>query len=297
MLKKVISIVVSFFVWSRRNEVMKKSIILLACCSVFTVSNATVANSAERNNSEDISKFTFNDYLNMTDEEISEYFKLSEYYFGDETVDDAVKFEKYLNTPPSNYGGSGWSSVKYASYEKFISGEAEPYLCFSPQKYIETVDFSPEDLGYPANWELEGYNGKRIVELGDGSIISKDINEYRLYVPIEVIADFETYVRLDLSSNYFSEIYGNNLYGIKICENINSQFKSRGAGYEVAQNRGDANCDDKVSMADAASIFQAIGNPDKYALSELGQFNADYACDGLTAEDAIAIQKKLIGIV
>ena len=38
----------------------------------------------------------------MTDEEISEYFKLSEYYFGDETVDDAVKFEKYLNTPPSN---------------------------------------------------------------------------------------------------------------------------------------------------------------------------------------------------
>ncbi len=59
---------------------------------------------------------------------------------------------------------------------------------------------------------------------------------------------------------------------------------------------GDANCDGVQSMADAASIFQAIGNPDKYSLSDLGQFNADYAGDGLTPDDAIAIQKKLAGI-
>ena len=59
---------------------------------------------------------------------------------------------------------------------------------------------------------------------------------------------------------------------------------------------GDANCDNIQSMADAAAILQAIGNPDKYALSDLGEFNADYACDGLTADDAIAIQKKLAGI-
>ena len=59
---------------------------------------------------------------------------------------------------------------------------------------------------------------------------------------------------------------------------------------------GDANCDNIQSMADAASIFQAIGNPDKYSLSDLGQFNADFANDGLTPDDAIAIQKKLAGI-
>ena len=59
---------------------------------------------------------------------------------------------------------------------------------------------------------------------------------------------------------------------------------------------GDANCDGIQSMADAASIFQAIGNPDKYSLSDLGQFNADFANDGLTPDDAIAIQKKLAGI-
>lgn len=59
---------------------------------------------------------------------------------------------------------------------------------------------------------------------------------------------------------------------------------------------GDANCDKSATMADAAAILQAIGNPDKYALSYQGEFNADYAGDGLTPDDAIAIQKKLAGI-
>ena len=86
------------------------------------------------------------------------------------------------------------------------------------------------------------------------------------------------------------------MYGIEYCEGLIGQFKSRGDGYEVAQNRGDANCDNIQSMADAAAILQAIGNPDKYKLSVQGEFNADFACDGLTVDDAVAIQKKLAGI-
>ena len=59
---------------------------------------------------------------------------------------------------------------------------------------------------------------------------------------------------------------------------------------------GDANNDKITSIADAAAIMQAIGNPDKYALSEQGEFNADFACDGITVDDAVAIQKKLTNI-
>ena len=59
---------------------------------------------------------------------------------------------------------------------------------------------------------------------------------------------------------------------------------------------GDANRDKTTTIADAAAIMQAIANPDKYALSDLGEFNADFACDGLTVDDAVAIQKKLAGI-
>ena len=56
---------------------------------------------------------------------------------------------------------------------------------------------------------------------------------------------------------------------------------------------GDANCDGNVTIADATAILQAIGNADKYSLSEEGLVNAD-CCNvggGLTAADALAIQK------
>lgn len=70
-----------------------------------------------------------------------------------------------------------------------------------------------------------------------------------------------------------------------------------GENIDVANNvDGDANNDKITSIADAAAIMQAIANPDKYALSDLGEFNADFACDGLTVDDAVAIQKKLAGI-
>ena len=55
---------------------------------------------------------------------------------------------------------------------------------------------------------------------------------------------------------------------------------------------GDANCDGLITMADAASVFQALGNSDKYALSEQGAKNADVNGEkGITPDDAITIQK------
>lgn len=55
---------------------------------------------------------------------------------------------------------------------------------------------------------------------------------------------------------------------------------------------GDANCDNNVDIADATLILQAIGNPDKYALSKQGEVNADVVDNGngITALDSLAIQ-------
>ncbi len=62
---------------------------------------------------------------------------------------------------------------------------------------------------------------------------------------------------------------------------------------------GDANLDEKVTMADAAAIYQALGNPDKYGLSEQGAANADCSNpgNGITAADALAVQKLTAGII
>ena len=62
---------------------------------------------------------------------------------------------------------------------------------------------------------------------------------------------------------------------------------------------GDANCDGKVTIADATAIIQALGNADEYKLSEQGAVNADVIDngDGVTGADANAIQAIEAGFV
>ena len=66
----------------------------------------------------------------------------------------------------------------------------------------------------------------------------------------------------------------------------------------AATKYGDANEDDKITVADAVAILQYIANQTKYPLSDVGFANAD--CDGevgITGGDAIAVQKADAGIV
>ena len=61
---------------------------------------------------------------------------------------------------------------------------------------------------------------------------------------------------------------------------------------------GDVNLDNNVSVADAVTILQYLGNKDKYSLDSKAKANAD--CynpgDGITGNDALAIQKFDAGI-
>ncbi len=61
---------------------------------------------------------------------------------------------------------------------------------------------------------------------------------------------------------------------------------------------GDANDDETLSLADAITILQVVGNPDKYRLTNPGKSKADIVGngDGITNADALAIQKKLLNL-
>nr|AEV58492.1 scaffoldin C [Ruminococcus flavefaciens] len=63
--------------------------------------------------------------------------------------------------------------------------------------------------------------------------------------------------------------------------------------------RGDANLDNKVSVADAVAILQSIANKDKYALKPQGAVNGDVEGnnDGITGADALRIQKWDAGVI
>ena len=76
-------------------------------------------------------------------------------------------------------------------------------------------------------------------------------------------------------------------------------------GFNTPQNvKGDANCDGQVDMGDAVLIMQALANPNKYGmdgaaehhLTEQGKLNGDMDGNGLTVDDANAIQVKLLGL-
>ena len=62
---------------------------------------------------------------------------------------------------------------------------------------------------------------------------------------------------------------------------------------------GDANGDGSVDMGDVVAVMQALAAPNKYKLTEQGQLNADVfeAGSGLTANDALSIQKYLLGTI
>ncbi len=80
---------------------------------------------------------------------------------------------------------------------------------------------------------------------------------------------------------------------------LHSQENSREiSGLEIDVTKaidGDANCDNKFTIADSTAILQALGNPDKYGLSLEGEYNADCSgtFDGVTVADAVFIQRKL----
>lgn len=60
---------------------------------------------------------------------------------------------------------------------------------------------------------------------------------------------------------------------------------------------GDANCDEKVNLADAILIMQVKANPSKYTITQEGAANADVVDnDGITNLDALEIQKYLLGL-
>ena len=61
---------------------------------------------------------------------------------------------------------------------------------------------------------------------------------------------------------------------------------------------GDVNGDGGVDMSDVVYIMQALANPNKYKITGAGLYNADVseAGGGITANDALVIQKFLLGL-
>lgn len=109
----------------------------------------------------------------------------------------------------------------------------------------------------------------------------------------------------DFYTNYAASEGSNINGGTKIGEDPTSSSTTSTTSGEVYY--GDANCDGKVDLSDAVMILQAISNTDKYGvggtdpncITEEGVKNGDCSNvgDGITARDALAVQKFAIGLI
>ena len=172
---------------------------------------------------------------------------------------------------------------------------------FSPREFIDLTVFNrlyiPCVIDGVEHTEIRDERLKEIYESVDHDMLKE---KYGATLDEKGTLKFDeniTVVEQLQCFKYFVENYDAHIVGIVPSSNDSMTLgEADFLESEIDYLNGDANCDKIQSMADAASIFQAIGNPDKYALSDQGEFNADYAGDGLTPDDAIAIQKKLAGI-
>ena len=260
-----------------------------------------------KNKSSTAKSLTYNELVKMTDDEIVELNAIcvgknyTKYSFGNDSVPEEEKFRNYLNYVPSFYVGDkdSYEDVSYAAHKKFIAGKETPYISFQIDRYTKMDhDITADAFGYPKEWKINVMDGV----YGSSGEFRKQLHEYRIEIPIDVISDFEKYIRLEISFGAFNnnQYYSENPYGVTYFGNLIQQFALSGDGFSNIY--GDANCDYEVDMADAVLIMQALANPDKYGingtaehhLTQIGKENGDMDGDGLTVGDAQSIQKILL---
>lgn len=144
-------------------------------------------------------------------------------------------------------------------------------------------------------------------ELKVGNSFQLDVYENYLFI----LKNYIDYAKWNSSDESVAEVDNNGYVTINGTGTVTISFKTGTMHQTISDSitftvnndsdflLGDANCDGKVTIADATAIIQALGNPDEYALSEQGEKNAD--CfnigDGVTGRDAVLIQNLEAGLI
>ena len=171
----------------------------------------------------------------------------------------------------------------------------------------ETITMPPKDVTFTAVWEPKTYvvvfktgNGgtnQKVSGITDTAIICPDPQHTVSGKSFAGWKDSEGVI-YPVGSEYTIKCAlpgsGISLNGVWVEDDLSPATSEQTTNEPVKGSLlGDANCDGQLTIADSTAILQALGNPDKYGLSELGMANAD-CCDtgdGVLPSDALAIQK------
>lgn len=179
---------------------------------------------------------------------------------------------------------------------RHIAGDTTTSFVFYDDNYWyqEICAYSMAGFSFSYDSKVDDERNVKLQEYLDENNIEAEV-----YVGME---DWETVLKIEPQKDltplerieFANEIYLASGYSPFFTGNESSSSKIKNLSYDLTDYlNGDANCDRKYSIADSTAILQALGNPDKYGLSDLGLFNADSTGNGLTVEDAVAIKTAL----
>ena len=208
---------------------------------------------------------------------------------------------------PDNNGNQQYKFVIDDTYSLLLTGNPpkRPIDIFMVYKDQNGVDVRIDDV---VSFLLETATVKvtaTVIEINENTVIVK---------PVEGSEELKSYDRFNLSLRYLGDIKPTQGMKLEITY-IGGILETDPPQFVYVHNvtvvsdvpevlKGDANCDGQVDMADVVLIMQALANPNKYGidgtaehhLTEQGKINSDMDGNGLTVGDALAIQRKLLGI-
>lgn len=208
---------------------------------------------------------------------------------------------------PDNNGNQQYKFVIDDTYSLLLTGNPpkRPIDIFMVYKDQNGVDVRIDDV---VSFLLETATVKvtaTVIEINENTVIVK---------PVEGSEELKSYDRFNLSLRYLGDIKPTQGMKLEITY-IGGILETDPPQFVYVHNvtvvsdvpevlKGDANCDGQVDMADVVLIMQALANPNRYGLNGTayvhltpqGNINADMDGFGMTVNDALTIQRKLLGL-
>ena len=222
--------------------------------------------------------------------------------------------DKFSTLEPGDY------TVEYTSEASTAKGERIWFNSFRfpvtlkadsgiPQ-YSDVITVKDMETGELINNAILRFSTHIVYEIDGREVYTGPLYRYNTADANPVIYNYAKYK--DAKSHSISDIYAeaDGYTFVEVREDIRDGGTPNVTYMDVLMVKGnavkgDSNCDGQVDMADAVLIMQALANPNRYGLdgthenhiTQQGTYNADADNNGLTNNDAQAIQKLLLGLI
>lgn len=259
--------------------------------------------------------YTYQEIMEMDDEEFLIYLYNVEEEWGDsETLlqagygcydlTDAEKFERYFELTNTLFPSDEERWMNRFFEKVYIENEDPYYFEYQEKESTATnrpfmriampydIELDPnmtaDYFGLPSNWEVTYFEGKY------SSNFYRYYHRYIVYIDLDWCKDFEKFVRMETAALCLWNTYSDEVLS------VHNPFQVYVGGDEGSSSLcGDANSNEKLDISDAVKLMNYVTDPisNPLTIEEKGRCDVYQTGDGISSQDALAVQKYLCGLI